>query len=400
MLAKVQPQSLSRLKTWASLVKMARARALRIATFEGSLRFSASSDASLGYGLRMGAAALYGTLTVEAEVSDSGSCLAAPGVLLDVLTSMSVSGGCALSFDGTELCVAGGECTFSLNTVSEERPVYALPLVAEGAPQDWSAKLPGTGLRKSLAHGAVCATGRNYGHRWQECVHMVVKPGQLDFESSNGFVLAKSSVEAKVEGQGDACVAAAYAVAIARLLQEGDVTVSRYGNVLSFEGKDVSAQVALWEGNFPDTDKIVAPRKDNASISVALKVAELRTVTQRISALCDNDTYSDNLMLSVSPLGARAAFKKEQVGFFENDLEAEVSGEEAEVYLGAGFVESVLNEIHSDKVNLYIGGPGSPVRMEPAIDDPKETYIVAPRSSPKVQQVEDMEPPKEAAAAQ
>jgi hypothetical protein len=40
---------------------------------------------------------------------------------------------------------------------------------------------------------------------------MVQKTRQLVFESSNGYLLASSTVEANVEGKGDACDVATYA---------------------------------------------------------------------------------------------------------------------------------------------------------------------------------------------
>ena len=388
MLAKIPATSLPQLKRWATLVRLAKAKELSLAASQNSVTFSVAGSSASGY---TASSNLYTRLTVKSEVSDEGSCYTNPGVFFEALATIQGEH-CTVSFDGTDVSLTDeGSCCFGLKSLPSHN-VAVKPLVADTEAVDWQAKLPGSDLKKVMERGAVCAGKAGYsGNQWRECLHIKTCGARLEFQSSDGFLLSRAHTEAEVQGEGEALVIASFAKAIAKILPDNEVTLKRQGQVLSLEGDNILIQIGLSAHRYPDTSKVAAPYRDNAATTVTLKVAEVKAVTERITAFCDGDTSRDNLALSISPTEVRTDFKNEAVGSFENSLEAEVSGESLELYLGAGLVRSILSAMGSEKLNLYIAAPESPVRLEPAVESPKETYILAPRSKPAPPRVEAKE---------
>jgi DNA polymerase III sliding clamp (beta) subunit (PCNA family) len=381
MLAKISAVQLPQLRKWASIARLAKAGQLRIAAWGDSLQFSlAAPTISIEKG------SLFSRLAIEAEVCDQGTCFVIPDLFFEALGTFS-GDHCAVSCDGTALSLTDGSaCCFALNALALDDASGPKPLADDSESVDWQAKLPGSDLKRALDRGAACATSKLSEQAWKQCVHITARNAGLEFESASNYMLSRAFASAKLTGKGDALLFAPLAKAIARLLPDDDVTVKRQGNVVTLEGKNVFFQVGICAERYPDTDKIVAPTRDNASTAVLLEVAELKATVERIAAFCEGDTYRDHLLLSVSPTEVRTSFRCEGVGSFENTLQAEVTGEDLELCLGAWFVRNALGVMGSEKMNLYIAEPTRPVRLEPAVESPGETYIIAPRTLPTQQQ--------------
>lgn len=390
MLAKIPTSSLPLIKKWAALAKLARSTGLTLIAGPDAVTFAAGHGRNSAITI---ATNIYTRLTVGSEVLDDGSCSVNPEVFFKALATIRGEH-FIVAHDGTEVSLTDKDsCTFTfvLNAL-DTRENAAKPLVADTEPIVWQAKLPGSQLKKVIEQGLTCVgratSGYYHEQEWKECLHIRAHGTRLDVQGCDSFMLSQANTDAEVEGEGEALITGSFAKAIASCMpNDGEVTLKKQGQTLTVEGGNILAQVGVSAATFPDTSKIGAPTKDSATTSLTLNVADLKAVAERIVAFCgEGDSSQDNLLLSISPVEVRASFESKAVGSFQNVLETEVNGEGLGLLLGARMVKSIMSIMDSDKVTLYIARPTQPVRFEPAVEAPRETYIIAPRKATPAEQ--------------
>jgi len=385
VIAKIPSTSLPELKRWASLARLAKASQLVLETTPNSVIFSMSS----GYGAR--SASLYTRFSVEAEILDSGECSTNPTIFFQTLATIEGEY-FIVSFDGTEVSLTDeSSCCFALNALGE---AHVMPLAADDATVLWQAKLPADRLATLMSRALTCLGKESeYYTGWTKCLHIRTRGAQLEMESCDGFMLSRVHGDAEIQGEGEALITGSIAKVIARLLPEdGEVTLKRHEKVFTVEAGNMLVQVSVADATYPDSDGIGAPSRGTATTTVTLSIPELKAIAERIIVLSKEGNAQDNLELAMSQEEVRTSFTSEGVGSFKNTLEAEVTGEDVKVILGATMVRTILAAMDSDKVHLYINHPEKAIRLEPAVESPWETYVMMPRSSHNTYRAEAKQP--------
>ncbi len=306
---------------------------------------------------------------VKAEVLDKGEITIPGRTLTEIIAGI---GPANLEFEsnGEILSITAGKFHASINGISAlEFPI--IPISEEvGVEFEKSILLS---LSRILFAAAV-----DEGRPQLTGVLTEVDKDEIDFVATDGFRLAHKRVDLqKGSNQFKNLIPKRTLEEVIRMLSEESASVvsiatSKDQNQIVFRIGDTIVSSRLIEGNFPSWEKIIPtkfPTKlicERDLLSRSLKLA---------SVFAKNET--NIVVLHIAKSGIKIESSTKEMGQQENEIEAEVTGEELKIAFNTRFLQDAINNCPSDQIQLEFSGTLTAARLKPTTDEGLE-FIVMP----------------------
>lgn len=205
-----------------------------------------------------------------------------------------------------------------------------------------------------------------------------VSRGKLDFVATDGFRLAHQTIEvAKDTPKFKNLIPKKTFEEILRIISEFEVesvsiSSSADQNQVIFKLGQAVISSRLIEGNFPNWEKIIPSQFVARAIvdkEALLKAIKLAAVFAR--------GETNILVINIKKQGLTLQSSAKEVGSQENEIEAEVEGEELEVAFNTKFLQDAVSACPSTQLVVEFSGPLSAAQIKPVgVEGLK--YIVMP----------------------
>lgn len=205
-----------------------------------------------------------------------------------------------------------------------------------------------------------------------------VRNGKMDFVATDGFRLAHQTIEiAKDTPTFKSLIPKKTFEEILRIISESEVdsvsiSTSSDQNQVIFNLGQIIVSSRLIEGNFPSWEKIIPAQ------FVARAIIEKESLLKAIklaSVFAKNETNVLVIGIKKGTLSLQSSTK--EVGSQENEIEAEVEGEELKVAFNIKFLQDAVSAVPSTQAIMEFSGPLSASQIKPVGVEGLE-YIVMP----------------------
>lgn len=303
------------------------------------------------------------------EVETEGGLTIPAKTLLELVSGLD-EGKISISAEGEILNVQSGSFHAQINGVGvSEFP--AIPL-AEGKGIKFK--------KKFLAYSSAIlfAAASDEGRPVLTGILTEVKNGALDLVATDGFRLAHRKIvlgESPQELRN--LIPKRTLEEVLRVLDEENVEevsihTSQNQNQIVFSAGDTIVSSRLIDGQFPAWEKII-PQDVVARVVVSRE--ELLKAIKLAAVFAKNEANIVVLTIKPNTLGLKSEAK--EVGSQENEIEAEVQGENLQVAFNTKFLQDVLSAAGSQQVILEFSGPLSACLIKPVGVEGLE-YIIMP----------------------
>lgn len=306
---------------------------------------------------------------INVEVVAEGE-LTVPGKTLTEIVSGLGQVKIEIESDGEILTVGSGKFKASINGIpASEFP--AIPLSEEVGitfPKEAFLYLSRILFASAVDEGRPALTG----------ILTDVSGGKLDFVATDGFRLAHQTIEvAKDTPKFKNLIPKKTFEEILRLISEFEVdsvsiSSSSDQNQAIFNLGQVVISSRLIEGNFPSWEKIIPQQFVSRVIAdkeVLFKAIKLAAVFSRGEA--------NIVVINAKKSALFIKSSAKEVGSQENEIEAQVEGEELEVAFNTKFLLDVVSACPSAQVAIEFSGPLSAAQIKPVGVEGLE-YIIMP----------------------
>ncbi|MEG6584441.1 DNA polymerase III subunit beta [Dendrosporobacter sp. 1207_IL3150] len=152
-----------------------------------------------------------------------------------------------------------------------------------------------------------------------------------------------------------------------------NVTISCQRNQIGFSFDNVYIISRLIEGQFPDYNRVIPP---NFATTVTIKTDEFLDAVERVSLLARDGEYNV-IKLSFRNNSVIITSNNPDIGKAEENVNAQIDGNELDIAFNAKYVTDILKNINSDQMTFALNTPLSPASVKP-LDDANYTYIITP----------------------
>lgn len=204
------------------------------------------------------------------------------------------------------------------------------------------------------------------------------KGSKLDFVATDGFRLAHRKIDLP-KGIGDfqSLIPKRTFEEVLRIISEQDaevveISTSENQNQVVFKIGETIVSSRLIEGTFPAWEKIIP--QTIAGRAVVDKEQLLKGV-KLASIFAKNEANIVVLTAKKGYLGIKSSAK--EIGNQENQVEAEVEGEELQIAFNVKFLQDALSNIPTSQVTIEFSGPLSASLIKPVGEEGLE-FIVMP----------------------
>lgn len=301
------------------------------------------------------------TTSLNAQVSEQGSLAIPARLFTDFITNLPHAN-VDLDTDDTKLKISASGFKSTINSVlADDYP--ALPETADGS----EFTLPADILKKAISGTAQIASN-DTTRPILTGVYLYTDNGKLTMAATDGYRLAESRL-IDLDQELAAIIPASTLGDVARLMDDGDVTVHYNDEQITFTSGDTSVTSRLIDGKFIDYQQLI-PKDTNFVITVdrgefvkIVKVAELFARETAGTVIVEGHPAAKTLTVRsiVSQLGDN-----------NSEIEADIQAagtEDCVIGMNSKYLLDALNCLEGDKVTISCNGKMSPALLMGEADD-------------------------------
>ncbi len=205
-----------------------------------------------------------------------------------------------------------------------------------------------------------------------------VKDGKLDFVATDGFRLAHCQVKLpNSETSFKSLIPKKTFEEVLRVISEQEseqvsISSSASQNQIIFKVSDTTISSRLIEGQFPSWEKIIP---QNIVTRILVDKAQLISAIKLSAVFAKDEANIVVLKTLKTSLGLESSAK--QLGSQQNEIDAQVSGEELKIAFNTRFLQDAISSCPSTQISMEFSGSLSASLIKPIGVDGLE-YIVMP----------------------
>ena len=311
------------------------------------------------------------TFSIEAEVSDPGTCILPSRLFGDIVRRLPEGPVTVVVDQNFKVSIRAGYASFSISAESAE-DYPELPDVGVGR----SISIPQSAL-KELISGTIFAVSENQGRPIHTGVKFEVEDSAISAIAVDGFRLARRTYRTEAAaGRNMAFVVPAQGLKeVEKILSDpdGEVSFMMGQKHILYQVGDATVICRLLEGDFLDWRRVVPT---NCPVKLCANVGELSSSIDRVGLIV-SEKYK-------SPV--RCVFGNQMVnlrtnttiGAAEDQCAIAGDGKELEIGFNVRYLADALRAIPSEEVMLELTNGLSPIVLTPADDKYDYSYMVLP----------------------
>ena len=311
------------------------------------------------------------TYTIDAEISDPGSCVLPAKLFGDIIRRLPEGPVTVVIDQGYKVSIRSGYASFNISAeAADDYP--ELPDVASSR----SVTIPQSAL-KELIGGTIFAVSENQGRPIHTGVKFEVEEQTVSAIAVDGFRLARRTyhTEDKNSQNLSFVVPSAGLKEVEKILSdaEEDVSFVLGGKHILFTIGNATLICRLLEGDFLDWRKVVPT---NSPIKLVANVGELASSIERVGLIVSEKYKSPvRCVFSNQVLNLRT---NTTIGAAEDRCSIAGDGKELEIGFNVRYLADALREVPSEEVTLELTNGLSPIVMTPVDDKEDFSYMVLP----------------------
>ena len=199
--------------------------------------------------------------------------------------------------------------------------------------------------------------------------------------AADGFRLAVEKVDFDTEiiESVKVIIPAKTLIELERLIDESnsnvELSINENGRSARFKLDNSEVVTSLVQGTFPDYDKLI-PEEFSTKAEVSL--SQIIQATRAASIFARDGSGIIRLLISNQESGKlKIISRAEEVGSNENNIQADVNGDDSKVAFNSRFLLDVLNVFDSENIILETNTPSSPGVFK-SLDNPGYTHVIMP----------------------
>ncbi len=308
---------------------------------------------------------------IDAEVTDSGSCILPSRLFGDIIRRLPEGPVTVVVDENYKVSIRAGYASFTISAESAE-DYPELPDVGSGK----SVVLPQSAL-KELISGTIFAVSENQGRPIHTGVKFEVEEDAISAIAVDGFRLARRTYHTDcAAGQGMSFVVPAQGLKeVEKILQDSDEDA-----VFTLGDKHILYQLGnatlicrLLDGEFLNWRKVVPT---NCPVKLTANVGDLSASIERVGLIVSEKYKSPvRCVFGSHVLHLRT---NTTIGAAEDQCAIAGDGKELEIGFNVRYLADALRAIPSEEVVLELTNGLSPIVLTPAEDKYDYSYMVLP----------------------
>ena len=311
------------------------------------------------------------TYVLEAEVTDTGSCILPAKLFGDIVRRLPEGPVTVVVDENYKVSIRAGYASFSISAESAE-DYPELPDIGSGR----SVRIPQSAL-KEIISGTIFSVSENQGRPIHTGVKFEVENDTVSAIAVDGFRLARRTwhMEEALERGLNFVVPAQGLKEVEKILTDEDEEM-----IFTLGSKHILFQMGcatlicrLLEGDFLDWRRVVPT---NCPIKLVANVAELTSSLERVGLIVSEKykspvrcTFSDQVLLLKT---------NTTIGVAEDRCSFAGDGKELEIGFNVRYLCDALRAVPSEEVTLELTNGLSPIVMTPVDDKYDYSYMVLP----------------------
>jgi len=311
------------------------------------------------------------TYRIEAEVSDTGTCILPAKLFGDIIRRLPEGPVTVVVDDNFKVSIRAGYASFTISAESAE-DYPELPDVGSGK----SIQIPQDEL-KSLIGGTIFSVSENQGRPVHTGVKFEVGDDTISAIAVDGFRLARRTYHTKEPtGRNMSFVVPAQGLKeVEKILADTDEEASFTlgAKHILFEIGSATLICRLLDGEFLDWRRVVPT---NCPIKLVANVGELASSIERVGLIVSEKykspvrcVFSDQVLLLKT---------NTTIGAAEDRCSIAGDGKELEIGFNVRYLADALRAVPSEEVVLELTNGLSPIVMTPVDDKQDYAYMVLP----------------------
>ena len=311
------------------------------------------------------------TYAIEAEVSDSGTCILPARLFGDIIRRLPEGPVTVVVDDSFKVSIRAGYASFTISAESAE-DYPELPDVSSGR----SILIPQSAL-KELIGGTIFAVSENQGRPIHTGVKFEVEDSCISAIAVDGFRLARRTYHTDAAaGRNMSFVVPAQGLKeVEKILTDSDEEVSFVMGQkhILYQIGNATLVCRLLEGDFLDWRRVVPT---NCPIKLCANVGELSSSIDRVGLIVSEKYKSPvRCVFGSQVLNLRT---NTTIGAAEDQCSIAGDGKELEIGFNVRYLADALRAIPSEEVMLELTNGLSPIVLTPADDKYDYSYMVLP----------------------
>ncbi len=310
---------------------------------------------------------------IDAEVSDTGSCVLPAKLFGDIIRRLPEGPVTVVVDDNYKVAIRAGYASFNISAeAAEDYP--ELPDVGSGRP----IRIPQLAL-KELISGTIFAVSENQGRPIHTGVKFEIEEQTVSAIAVDGFRLARRTYHfGDNESTGriaNFVVPSQGLKEVEKILQDADADVAMTpgGKHILFQMGDATVICRLLEGDFLDWRRVVPT---NCPIKLTAHVADLSSSIERVGLIVSEKYKSPvRCLFSDNVLQLRT---NTTIGAAEDRCAIAGDGKELEIGFNVRYLADALRAVPSEEVVLELTNGLSSIVLTPVDDKYDFAYMVLP----------------------
>jgi len=311
------------------------------------------------------------TYSIEAEVSDAGTCILPSRLFGDIVRRLPEGPVTVVVDENYKVSIRAGYASFSISAESAE-DYPELPEVGSGR----SVLIPQNAL-KELISGTIFAVSENQGRPIHTGVKFEVEDAAISAIAVDGFRLARRTYHTDAAaGRSMSFVVPAQGLKeVEKILtdSEEDVSFMMGQKHILYQVGSATVICRLLEGDFLDWRRVVPT---GCPIKLCANVGELSSSIDRVGLIVSEKYKSPvRCIFGSQVLNLRT---NTTIGAAEDQCSIAGDGKELEIGFNVRYLADALRAIPSEEVTLELTNGLSPIVLTPADDKYDYSYMVLP----------------------
>ena len=223
--------------------------------------------------------------------------------------------------------------------------------------------VPSAALKRSLGRVAI-VSATDDSRPVLMGVKVEIDKSGITLAAADGFRLAVDRVEISSTEDLDssAIVPGKTMLELERLIDDSNqstiqISISEASNQILFNLENIQVVSQLIQGQFPDYEKLIP--NSSSTQSLVDRKAFMESI-KAASIFARDGSGIIKLIMDKSSKKISILSNAEEIGYLENDIDADINGDEAKVAFNSRFLQDVVGVLGSDVIKIDSSSPSSP----------------------------------------
>ena len=223
--------------------------------------------------------------------------------------------------------------------------------------------VPSAALKRSLGRGAI-VSATDDSRPVLMGVKVEIDKSGITLAAADGFRLAVDRVEISSTEDLDssAIVPGKTMLELERLIDDSNqstiqISISEASNQILFNLENIQVVSQLIQGQFPDYEKLIP--NSSSTQSLVDRKAFMESI-KAASIFARDGSGIIKLIMDKSSKKISILSNAEEIGDLENDIDADINGDESKVAFNSRFLQDVVGVLGSDVIKIDSSSPSSP----------------------------------------